>query len=283
MNDDPSNHGRIGVAVTADGSTDERSLVPAITRAVAIIDLLAAEGSAMGPNAIARRLQLPKSSVANICATLVDTGLLRMLDGGVGLGQRLAQFGAAYLGSVDQVRLFQESCGLLVAGANDTAQLAMLTEGIGVVYLAKRDGVYPVQLASTPGRTLPASCTATGKAMLATLDADELHERLSRAGPLPRLTPKSVTSIKQLEAELAKIKRRGYALDEEEVIEGVVCVSIAIPRQRRSDPLLAVSLTLLKPRATKPTIVKLAQELREVTNAIALGLGVPVVGAPGTG
>ena len=283
MNDDPSNHGRIGVAVTADGSTDERSLVPAITRAVAIIDLLAAEGSAMGPNAIARRLQLPKSSVANICATLVDTGLLRMLDGGVGLGQRLAQFGAAYLGSVDQVRLFQESCGLLVAGANDTAQLAMLTEGIGVVYLAKRDGVYPVQLASTPGRTLPASCTATGKAMLATLDADELHERLSRAGPLPRLTPKSVTSIKQLEAELVKIKRRGYALDEEEVIEGVVCVSIAIPRQRRSDPLLAVSLTLLKPRATKPTIVKLAQELREVTNAIALGLGVPVVGAPGTG
>ena len=67
------------------------------------------------------------------------------------------------------------------------------------------------------------------------------------------------------------------------MIEGVVCVSIAIPRQRRSDPLLAVSLTLLKPRATKPTIVKLAQELREVTNAIALGLGVPVVGAPGTG
>ena len=283
MNDDPRNHGRIGVPVTAEGSTDERSLVPAITRAVAIIDLLAAEGSAMGPNAIARRLKLPKSSVANICATLVDTGLLRMLDGGVGLGPRLAQFGAAYLGSVDQVRLFQESCGLLVVGANDTAQLAMLTEGIGVVYLAKRDGVYPVQLASTPGRTLPASCTATGKAMLATLDADELHERLSRAGPLPRLTPKSVTSIKQLEAELVKIKRRGYALDEEEVIEGVVCVSIAIPRQRRADPLLAVSLTLLKPRATKPTIVKLAQELREVTNAIALGLGVPVVGAPGTG
>ena len=283
MNDDPRNHGTIGAAVIAEGPTDERSLVPAITRAVAIIDLLAAEGSAMGPNAIARRLKLPKSSVANICATLVDTGLLRMLDGGVGLGPRLAQFGAAYLGSVDQVRLFQESCGLLVVGANDTAQLAMLTEGIGVVYLAKRDGVYPVQLASTPGRTLPASCTATGKAMLATLDADDLHERLSRAGPLPRLTPKSVTSVRQLEAELAKIKRRGYALDEEEVIEGVVCVSIAIPRQRRADPLLAVSLTLLKPRATKPTIVKLAQELREVTNAIALGLGVPVVGAPWTG
>ena len=237
----------------------------------------------MGPNAIARRLKLPKSSVANICTTLVDTGLLRVLDGGVGLGQRLAQFGGAYLGSVDQVRLFQDSCGLLVAGANDTAQLAMLTDGLGVIYLAKRDGVYPVQLASTPGRMLPASCTATGKAMLASLDDDDLHQRLSRAGPLQQLTTKSVTSTKELEAELAKTKRRGYALDEEEVIEGVVCVAVAIPRQRGTDPLLAVSLTLLKPRATKAMTANLAEELREVTNAIALGLGVPVVRAAGTG
>ena len=188
MNSDQRNHATIAAGAVGVGSAEDRSLVPAITRAVAVIDLLATEGSAMGPNAIARRLKLPKSSVANICTTLVDTGLLRVLDGGVSLGQRLAQFGAAYLGSVDQVRLFQESCGLLVAGANDTAQLAMLTDGLGVVYLAKREGVYPVQLASTPGRTLPASCTATGKAMLATLDADDLHERLSQAGPLQQLT-----------------------------------------------------------------------------------------------
>lgn len=283
MNDDPRNHGTIGAAVLAEGPTDERSLVPAITRAVAIIDLLAAEGSAMGPNAIARRLKLPKSSVANICATLVDTGLLRMLDGGVGLGPRLAQFGAAYLGSVDQVRLFQESCGLLVTGANDTAQLAMLTEGIGVVYLAKRDGVYPVQLASTPGRTLPASCTATGKAMLATLDADELHERLSRAGPLPRLTPKSVTSIKQLEAELAKIKRRGYALDEEEVIEGVVCVAAAVAATGPVEQPFAVSITLLKPRATPKLLERLAGELQALTGRIAQGLGMTSLGLRSAG
>ena len=258
-------------------SADDRSLVPAITRAVAVLELLAAEGSPMGPNAIARRLGLPKSSVANICATLVDTGLLRALDGGVTLGQRLAQFGAAYLGSVDQVRLFQESCALLDAGARDTAQLAMLTDGLGVVYLAKREGLYPVQLASAPGRTLPATCTATGKAMLASLEDDELAERLTQAGPLQRLTPKSLTSIKQLKGELANIRKRGYALDNEEVIEGVVCVAVAIGRRSRTDPLLAISITILKPRATKALLAKLAEELREVTNAVALGLGAPVV------
>lgn len=254
----------------------ERSLVPAITRAVAVLELLAAEGSSMGPNAIARRLGLPKSSVANICATLVDTGLLRALDGGVTLGQRLAQFGAAYLGSVDQVRLFQESCALLDTGASDTAQLAMLTDGLGVVYLAKREGLYPVQLASAPGRTLPATCTATGKAMLASLEDDELVARLAQAGPLQRLTPKSVTSIPQLMVELANIRKRGYALDNEEVIEGVVCVAVAIGRRSRADPLLAISITILKPRATKALLATLAEELREVTNSVALGLGVSV-------
>ncbi len=260
----------------------ERSLVPAITRAVAVLDLLASEGSPLGPNAIARRLGLPKSSVANICATLVDSGLLRAVDGGVALGQRLAQFGAAYLGSVDQVRLFQDSCALLDTGASDTAQLAMLTEGLGVVYLAKREGLYPVQLASAPGRTLPATCTATGKAMLASLEDEELAERLAHAGPLPRLTPKSLTSINQLKAELENIRRRGYALDNEEVIEGVVCVAVAIGRRSRADPLLAVSITILKPRATTALLAKLAEELREVTNAVALGLGVSTGRPEGT-
>ena len=179
--------------------------------------------------------------------------------------------------------LFQESCDLFDAGADDTAQLAMLTDGLGVVYLAKREGVYPVQLASAPGRTLPATCTATGKAMLASLDDDELAERLAQAAPLPRLTSKSVTSIKQLTVELAKVRQRGYALDEEEVIEGVVCVAVAIPRQGRTDPLLAISITILKPRAKKTLLVKLAEELREVTSAVALGLGVPVVPRPGAG
>lgn len=100
--------------------------------------------------------------------------------------------------------------------------------------------------------------------------------RLAQCGPLPRITTKSITTIKQLSAELAKIRQRGYALDEEEVIEGVMCVAVAIPRQGRTDPLLAVSVTILKPRATKALLAELAMELVEVTESVGLGLGIPV-------
>jgi IclR family transcriptional regulator, blcABC operon repressor len=255
-------------------SDEERSLVPAVTRAAAILDLLSHERSALGVSAIARRLGLPKSSVANICSTMVDAGLLRAQDGGVQLGHRLAQLGGAYLGGIDQVRLFQESCALLRSGGDDTVQLAMLSDGIDVIYLAKRDGVYPVRLASTPGRALPATCTATGKAMLATLTDEEVTDRLPAAGSLPRLTASSITTRAELLAELHQIRSRGYALDREEVIEGVVCVGVAIPRRSPAEQLLAVSITLLKPRATAPHLRELAEELREVTDAIAAGLGV---------
>ena len=254
---------------------EARSLVPAITRASAILDLLSHERGAIGISAIARRLGFPKSSVANICSTLIDTGLLRSQDGGVQLGHRLAQLGGSYLAGIDQVRLFQESCALLQAGRDDTVQLAMLSDGIDVIYLAKREGVYPVRLASTPGRALPATCTATGKAMLATLDTDDVRARLAEAGSLPQLTPRSIATEADLFRELELIRSRGYALDQEEVIEGVVCVGLAIPRVSSSEQLLAVSITLLKPRATKPRLRELAGELGVVTDSIATGLGAP--------
>lgn len=265
-----------------ESSPGERSLAPAVTRATAIMGLLAERGGPLGLSFIARELDLPKSSVANLCSTLVDGGLLRSTDGGFALGQRLAQLGAAYLASIDQVALFHECCQSFEAGANETAQLAMMTDRADVIYLARREGLHPVRLASTPGRTLPASCTATGKAMLATLDGDEVHERLGDDPSLPALTSRSITSMDALRDELKLIRERGYALDDEEVVEGVVCVAAAIPRSSVNEPLLAVSVTLLKPRVTPDLIDRLAGELGDVTRAIGRGLGVagPPIGRP---
>lgn len=250
--------------------TDTRPLVPAVTRAAAILDLVAAAPDPMGVSAIARALDLPKSSVANICGALVDAGLLRSRGAGVGLGPRLAQLGAAYLAGVDQVALFHEACERLGAGRTETAQLAQLGEGLDVVYLARRDGVVPVRLASAPGRSLPATCTATGKAMLATLDDRDLRQRLT--GPLPRLTERSITTRTALRAELGRIRADGVAHDRGEVIEGVVCIGAAVAVAPGDLP-LAVSFTLLAPRATPEVLGPLTADLRELAAEIGRGLG----------
>lgn len=249
-----------------------RPLAPAVNRAVEILDLVAAEPRSLGVSAIGRRLGLPKSSVANICGALIETGMLRLHADGYGLGQHLAQLGTAYLAGIDHVQLFHESCASLDAASKDTVQLAMLTDALDVVYLARREGMYPVRLASTIGRPLPATCTATGKAILAQLDPDELDERLG-SGELPTLTKHSITTAAELRPILDSIRTTGRAFDREEVIEGVVCVAVAIPGSDSSDHSMAVSATLLAPRATDDLLDEIAAELCVVARLIADGLG----------
>ncbi len=249
-----------------------KSLVPAIDRAVEILDLVAAEPQRLGVSAIARRLDLPKSSVANICGALTDTGMLRAHGDGFSLGHHLAQLGASYLAGIDHVQLFHESCSSLDVTRNHTVQLAMLADDLDVVYLARRDGVYPIRLASTLGRALPATCTATGKAILARLPPDQLDERLPD-GPLPVLTEHSITSVSALRRALGEIRESGRALDREEVVEGVICVAVAISGPDSSGEWMAISATMLAPQATEALLDEITGELRVVADSIALGLG----------
>ena len=60
------------------------------------------------PSELARRLGLPKSSIANICGALADAGLVRRVGTGFALGRRLAELGGAYLATVDQIEEFYE-------------------------------------------------------------------------------------------------------------------------------------------------------------------------------
>src|SRR6188508_1769957 len=181
---------------------DAESLAPAVTRAAAILDLLAENGSApAGPSELARRLGLPKSSIANICGALADAGLVRRVGTGFALGRRLAELGGAYLASVDQVQEFYEAARLLAAGSEETVQFAIL-DGLEVTYLARHDGRQPVRLTSGIGRRLPAFSTATGKAALASLPPDELDRRLDGVTTLPRVTRKAHASVDELMADI---------------------------------------------------------------------------------
>src|SRR6187200_3544166 len=162
-----------------DQVAEAESLAPAVTRAAAILDLLAENGSvAAGPSELARRLGLPKSSIANICGALADAGLVRRVGTGFALGRRLAELGGAYLATIDLVREFYDACLELEAGSEETIQLAVL-DGSEMTYLARHDGRQPVRLTSQIGRRLPATVTATGKAALASLADGDLQERLA--------------------------------------------------------------------------------------------------------
>jgi DNA-binding IclR family transcriptional regulator len=247
---------------TDDTLVDSDSLAPAVTRAGAILDLLAENaGQAAGPSELARRLGLPKSSIANICNALADMGMARRVGTGFALGRKVAELGGAYLASIDLVQEFYDASRELPAASDETVQLAVL-DGLEMTYLARHDGRQQVRLTSGIGRRLPATVTATGKAALASLDDRDLDRRLAALTSLPRLTSHSLVTVDELRADIARVRERGHAIDDEETVEGVICLGVAIPARRPGEGPYAASVTLLKARATDDRVVALVDDLR---------------------
>jgi len=255
----------------------DRSLAPAVTRAAAILDLIAERrGQALPLAELARDLGLAKSSVSNICNALVESGLLRRTPEGFGLGRRLVGYADAYLAGVDIVREFQDVCRERAEAAEETVQLAVLSEtGLEVVYLARRDGRHPVVLASQIGRPLPATTTATGKAMLADLAPQELALRLEASGPLPRLTANSLTAPDELRRELEAVRERGYALDEGETLDGLLCMAATVPGAATRGQAAAVSFTGLATAASSERRQERAAELCALARGLGARMGAP--------
>ncbi len=254
---------------TVERGAEAESLAPAVTRAALILDVMAESASdAVGPSELARRLGLPKSSIANICGALADAGLVRRIGTGFSLGRRLAELGGAYLASVDQVQEFYEVARQLPAASEETVQFAVL-DGLEVTYLARHDGRQPVRLSSGIGRRLPAFSTATGKAALASLPDDELDRRLAGLTSLPQPAAKSHASVELLREDLDQIRRRGYAIDDEETMEGVVCYGTMIPSRQPGEGPCAASITLLKVSATPERMKPLLRDLRQLASELS--------------
>jgi DNA-binding IclR family transcriptional regulator len=221
--------------------------VPAITRAAAILDVLAdRNGVPVSASDLARILQRPKSSTANLCTALESTGLISRRAAGYVLGRKLAELGGRFLSSVDEVTEFYQLCRRSAVLSRETVRASVL-DGLDVLYLARYDGVQPLRMTANIGDRFPATCTATGKAMMAYLDPAVLTDRLRGTTTLPALTARSITSVPELLAQLEVIRERGWAIDDQETTIGVTCFAIAVGPPR-APARFAVSVTTLTSR-----------------------------------
>jgi DNA-binding IclR family transcriptional regulator len=210
--------------------------------------------------------------VANICAALLQAGLIRRVGQGFGLGRRLAELGGAYLSTVDQVQVFHELTDQLAVVSAEIAHLAVL-DGLDITYIARHEGRQSLRIASEIGRRLPASCTALGKAALATLAPDELEARLGSLRVLPTLTPRSHREVSALLEDLVRVRQRGYAVDDEETSEGILCLGVAVPRGGPGDAQYAVSATLLKARVDDALTSSIVADLHRLARFLANPMG----------
>lgn len=254
--------------MTTETTAGTQSSVPAITRAMAILDLIAEAGQAgVSVPEIAKSMDLAKSSTANIVAALEGEGMLRRSDGRFTLGRRILSLAGDYLRSADQLSEFYALCRRSKLISREAARLALL-DGTDVLYLARYEGTNPIRLTANIGDRYPAHVTATGKAVLATLP-DAVVEDRYRGKSFVAFTPKSLTSVPELLAELQASRRRGYFMDDEETTVGVVCFSVPVVDIPGKPAQFAISATLLKARADELKHEDIVSELQQIARALA--------------
>jgi len=219
-------------------------LVPAVSRAITLLERLALEREPMSLARLASELDLPKSSVHGLCSTLVSFGYLRRQnDGAFLIGPRVMGLAEAFVAGTDVAQEFNAIWSDSRSAPEETVLLSILS-GSEAVYVAVRNSARPLGLAFNVGMRLPAYLSGSGKAMLAHLPAADVANRLS-SGLGARLTRKGPRSLETLQKELASIRRRGYSFDDECVREGV-CSFGAPVFDAAGDVVAAVSVCINK-------------------------------------
>ncbi|WP_405803054.1 IclR family transcriptional regulator [Streptomyces sp. NBC_01187] len=220
-------------------------LVPAVTRALDILELfLEGDGTLSAPD-IVRRLQLPRTTVHELVSTLTARSYLVAAPGRPGyyrLGVRPYQLGSRYAEQLDLAAEGQQVARTVAETCEETVHVAILEEA-DVIYVAKVDSTQAVRMVSAAGRRLPAHCTAVGKMLLASLPEGELAARLPDGAPLRAMTDNSVTDPVRLRGVLSGIRERGVAVEESESNPDVSCVAAPV-RNRSGQVVAALSISV---------------------------------------
>lgn len=225
----------------------ERYLIPMLERSLRALELLSQSGEGLSLAELSQQLAAPKSSVFNILATLEHHGYIRP-DNGTGrfiLTPKLYRVGSPAVNRMSLKQTLHPLLAELVEQTGETANLGIL-EGGEAYYIESIEGPSRVRVAVAPGERLDLHATALGKVLLAHLPPDHI-EVLLQQRPLTARTPYTVTELEALREELALIRERGYALDNEEDHLDIRCIGAPV-RDHTDVVIAAVSLTAPKHR-----------------------------------
>ena len=246
--------------------------VPALVRAKRILDACSVAGKPRGVSDIAQSLHLPKSTVHGVCRTLVDLGLMtRIGSSQYAVGPHVLAWANAFERQSDLTQEFLR----ISEGPNfipkETINLTILI-GDEVMYVACRRGSHPLGVGFRVGMTLPAPFTATGKAIMSTMQEAAVNLIFANNWPEP-WTARSVTSLAGLHRELDEVRRRGYSIDNGQLRESMVCFGAPVFGPGTGPAIAGIAIGLLSDDANEETASTVIGAVRELAAQLSRRLG----------
>ncbi|MGP9503125.1 IclR family transcriptional regulator [Specibacter sp. AOP5-B1-6] len=226
--------------------------VPAAKNVLSVLRYVAAQAGPVGAAAIARDVDLPRSTTYHLLAALVDDGFVVHLpeERKYALGVTAHELGTGYSRQAPLHRLARFPIAQLVERTKRTAHLAVM-HGREVIYIIEERARRQSALVTNPGVRLPAHLTASGRAMLASMTPEQLAALYPGPEAFPTRYETGVHSVPALNELLERIRERGFSWEQDEVTDGFS--SLAVPVLDRSGLAVAsVTLTVANRPALSP-------------------------------
>lgn len=204
--------------------------VQSLDRAFTLLELLCHAQAGMPLSALSAQTGLNKSTVHRLLASMAKRGYVQQdeASGRYHAGMRLCELSGCILENIDMATRARAPMTALQCETRETVHLVM-RDGMDIVYIQKIEGGDgAIRMFSRIGMRRPMYCTGVGKAILATLSEDEARAAW-RESHASALTPHTIVDEDAFLRELAQVRRKRCALDNEENELGVRCIAAAIP------------------------------------------------------
>jgi IclR family transcriptional regulator, KDG regulon repressor len=257
----------------------ERKLAPAkgrtrlssVANSLRLIKAFSEDRYEIGISDLAKRLGLAKSTVHRLASTLLEQGMLEQNagDGKYRLGLTLFELGTLVRRKMDFTVEARPYLRTLAEKTGETVHLAILDHD-SVLYIITHESKQALRMGSKVGTRVPVHCTAVGKTLLAFQPEAEIERIIARG--LPASAPNTIVDAKALQRELATVRARDYAVDDEEAEIGLRSIAAPI-RSYSGNVLAAISIAGPVHRMTKKMLLGWVRELIEAAEAVSQRLG----------
>lgn len=238
-------------------------------RLFALLEVIAQKDQFFSLQGLVEETGLPKPTLHRMLQQLEATGILQRDGGGrhYSTGLRLRRLAENLLLNNTTHGARHAVLRQLVEEVGESCNITAFSGG-EVLYLDRVETAAPLRFYLHPGSRVPAHCSATGKLFLAQLGPTQRRRLLAHV-PLTRYTENTLTDLDKLENEIDRVRRDGYALDNEEFLPGLLCVGVLVPALDGGSSNLGVALQAPIMRLTPEKAVHFLPALQRAAQALA--------------
>lgn len=246
--------------------------VLSVVKALQILETLADANQGLALGELSRRTDLHPSTAHRLLHTLLEAGYVRQAphDRNYHLAAGAMNLAHAAARHTD-VRAISLPFLRQLADTTDETVSLVIREGTEIVYIAQAESTNTVRTFTSIGARSPLYCTAGGKMLLSLLPGPEQDVLLTQIN-FVRRTSNTLTDADMLRVELERIRRRGYAVDDEEYEWGMRCVAAAI-QNHTGDAVAAVIISGPSTRISISRLTDLAQQVQQCVVEISSAMG----------